>query len=407
MLSHINSNPVVSYRLRHETMVSQEQIHLKPVFWQPGHWPIEVKHSTLDISSIELDLANEFIESSDGASFQGPTAEKLKRQMELVFRDTGLVYLTGNKHLTCSKQLKALAELLVPEASNYQGGANQRVELESNVYDTGAPKSADIHYHHEMAYVDRSPKTISFLCLEAPSKGPSGLKGATFLSDNTSVTREILKTPLGQKLKEKGLIYVRKLTDRDYMSHHDSNNAVYNHWQHSFETDDWKLAQEKAEQEKGLKVEWEDHPIYGRYMVTKYHVSAFEYHPDLDENLLYSSIADDEVWFDSWPGMKDVPRDDRPLQLLFGDGSPMSKEEKKLFMEAYEKFGFPISWNKGDLAVICNYRYAHGRPKYELDPGEKRELAVIIGEGFKRTGPKEDKWFENSPQMNPMIGLRA
>lgn len=33
-----------------------------------------------------------------------------------------------------------------------------------NVYDTGAPNSAYLHYHHEMAYVNESVSKISFVC---------------------------------------------------------------------------------------------------------------------------------------------------------------------------------------------------------------------------------------------------
>jgi len=49
-------------------------------------------------------------------------------------------------------------------------------------------------------------------------------------------------------------------------------------------------------------------------------------------------------------------------------------------------------WKKGDLAIICNYRTAHGRPKYDLKSDEKRELGVILGETFSRQGGIEGKY---------------
>ena len=60
----------------------------------------------------------------------------------------------------------------------YKGGANSRRNLETsdmqniNVYDTGAPGNAFIHYHHEMTYVSKSVKN-------------KGTKAITMLLDNT------------------------------------------------------------------------------------------------------------------------------------------------------------------------------------------------------------------------------
>jgi len=46
----------------------------------------------------------------------------------------------------------------------------------------------------------------------------------------------------------------------------------------------------------------------------------------------------------------------------------------------------------GDVALICNYRFAHGRPAVHLKEGEQRELGVLIGESFDRVETLEDKW---------------
>ena len=127
-------------------------------------------------------------------------------------------------------------------------------------------------------------------------------------------------------------------------------------------------------------------------MVTKFYVSAFEYCPHTDRNLLFSSVADDWMWFDTWPGVADLHADDRPLKLNFGDDQEMTLAEKQLFVDVYDQNGIPIFWKKGDMALMCNYRMAHGRPSYSLLPGEKRELGVILGKTFKRVGAQADKW---------------
>jgi hypothetical protein len=125
---------------------------------------------------------------------------------------------------------------------------------------------------------------------------------------------------------------------------------------------------------------------------TRYYISAFEYFPQLDRNVLYSSIADDGMWFDTWPRVMHLPYDERPLKLTFGDGTEMTRAEKQQFVNVYDDFGIPIRWNVGDIAIVCNYRFAHGRPSVLLESGEERELGVLIGEAYERQECREGKW---------------
>lgn len=102
-----------------------------------------------------------------------------------------------------------IPDLLV-DSSRYIGGSNLREDVAPNapnVYDTGAPLSAHLHYHHEMEYVADSIRTITFMGI----KMPSSASGATYISDTVATTKEILGTQLGQKMKDKGVCYVRKL----------------------------------------------------------------------------------------------------------------------------------------------------------------------------------------------------
>lgn len=34
--------------------------------------------------------------------------------------------------------------------------------------------------------------------------------------------------------------------------------------------------------------------------------------------------------------------------------------------------------------IVCNYRFSHGRPQYEMYEGEKRELGVVLGPSYDR-----------------------
>lgn len=314
--------------------------------------------------------------------------QQIKKIASDMFNEVGAVQMI-NTGMTKMGEMEKLSKLIMGKGMWYEGGANLRGYLERNVYDTGAPRHADLHYHHEMAYVKESTKTLSFLCEHAP-RDPE--KGATFIADNVAVTDEVLATDFGQKLKEKGLCYIRKLPDLKYFKDNNLDSSiVYNYWQTSMGTDDMDEAVEVANK-MGLDVEWEDSPIFGRYMVTKFYVSAFEYCPYTDRNLFYASLADDYMWFDTWPGVMDLPHWERPLKLNFGDDEVMTREEKQLFVDVYDHHGIPLYWKVGDVAMICNFRTAHGRPKYGLEGDEKRELGVVLGQAFKRVGDLPDKW---------------
>lgn len=314
-------------------------------------------------------------------------AVELRAHMNFIFEKYGAVHLV-NTGFTNTNEFNAATKVLMSSHMDYKGGANNRIPIEANVFDTGAPKEADLHYHHEMAYVGQSCKWVSFGAIEATT---NPLKGATYISENNGATAMLMNTSFGQKLQEKGLCYVRKLPDQHHFQKNELDTSiVYNYWQTSCETDD-PLEAQKIMEAKGLEVEWETSPIFGRYMVTKYYVSTMEYDPYTDKNVLFASVADDYAWFDSWPGLRDLPHQERPLKLTFGDGEVMTRDEKQLWVDCFDQNGVPIMWGKGDLAIICNYRTAHGRPKYELAKGEKRELGVILGEAFDRVGQLEGK----------------
>ncbi len=340
---------------------------IEPRWWK-GSPVLAADTYTIDCAGMSFSSADL---SADG---------ELAAKMNAMFDKVGLVHLV-NTGLTDLQLMRQIANLVVKKEMVYTGGANPRDTLQPNVYEVGAPLTAWLHYHHEMAYVGTSTKMLAFLC----NKSIEG-RGYTFVSENVGATNAILATDFGQKLKELGICYHRDLTDREsYVGFEEL--GVYNHWQKSMLTEDPEEAVRIA-QSRGLEVEWGPY----RLLKTRYYTSAFEYFPGLDRNLLYSSVADDGMWFDTWPMVQHLPYEERPLKLTFGDDSEMSQAEKQQFVDVYDQFGMPIEWRTGDIAVVCNYRFAHGRPSVYLDEGEERELGVLIGEAYDRVEALENKW---------------
>ena len=310
------------------------------------------------------------------------------QEVQEKYNDVGLVHVqnTGLKDMA---DQRLLARIVMGDETEYEGGANPRGRIQglANAYEIGAPLSANLHYHHEMVYKSHSVLSLGFLCKEAVTLREG--VGWTFVSDSVQAHDYIMQTELGRKLKDKGLCFIRRMTDA--RGNHPNDGSVYNHWQKSWMTEDYDEAQARA-QEQGLQVEWIHDPEQGRIMQTRYYKSAFEYVPMLDRNIMVTSIADDGEWFDNWPGIMDVPQEKRPLEMLWGDDQPFTLEEKQEWTDCYDRFGIPIRWNAGDVAMLCNMRFAHGRPGVELLPGEERELGVLLGPMFERMETLDNKW---------------
>lgn len=357
----------IAYRTAEGDFAAQQPDIIEPEWWT-GTPAVDRARFVIDCTEYDMDPGR--------LDLDGPLA----RRMRDTFDAVGLVHLV-NTGLTELTDMRAFAKIVLEDEMDYEAGSNPRSAIVPNVYEVGAPLTAHLHYHHEMAYVSQSTTRLAFMA----NKALPG-RGATFMSDNLQATDALLQTEFGQKLKELGVCYVRNMTDREAFVGH-LEVGVYNHWQKSLDTEDPAEAEAKAK-DKGLVTSWGPNRLFE----TRYYVSAFEYFPQLDRNLLYSSVADHGMWFDSWPLVQHLPYADRPLNLTFGDDSPMSHDELQQFVSVYDAFGLPLDWRVGDLAVFCNFRWAHGRPAIHLEPGEDRELGVLLGKKYDRVGDLPDKW---------------
>jgi hypothetical protein len=135
-----------------------------------------------------------------------------------------------------------------------------------------------------------------------------------------------------------------------------------------------------------------DHPVWGRWLKSRFYQNPFEFnpHPDDQTNHIFASLGEHSCSFDFWPGINRLNQQDRQLSYVFGDGEELTEAECLQISKAYTKYGIEIPWKTGDVGIMCNFRFAHGRPPYSLNPGEKRELGVILGPFHTRAGPRPD-----------------
>ena len=129
-------------------------------------------------------------------------------------------------------------------------------------------------------------------------------------------------------------------------------------------------------------------------MKTKIYMGAFEYFPMLKKNLLYTAPADHNMWFDLWPGLKTFDQSHRPFQMTFGDDSLFDADFLDFFCGILDKYGVRVPWQVGDISMMCNFRWLHGRPGFVKKAGQERELAVMLGERFYRQGARAGCGYE-------------
>jgi hypothetical protein len=214
--------------------------------------PLRVEYWTgkpaVDPDSIKIDLSKYDVrrilserneDGSVAADMDLRDTQMLKQHIDELFIKTGAVHLV-NTGLSTYGEFEALNSI-TGSTKDYKGGANMRAPQEKNVYDTGAPKEADLQYHHEMAYLNESPEKIAFFALEVTD---DPLKGATYISENNGATQMLMEHDFGHRLVEKGCCYVRKLPDQQYFIKNKMDpRIVYNFWQTSTGSQDMTEAQ--------------------------------------------------------------------------------------------------------------------------------------------------------------------
>ena len=224
----------------------------------------ELDKFSIDCS--KMNLAKYLLTHKDNTKsldLDAPMIQELKDRILEIYKDQGAVYIrkTGFNQ---TADLKSVLDILQLNAGTYKGGANYREPIDDtpNVYEPGIPADQDLFMHHEMEYMNESCQWISFMCLQETNPP---MKGATYISHSEKVTDEMMESELGQKLKERGTCYVRKLPDRKYFldNPHISNKYVYNYWQDSMFTEDPDEAEEFAKS-KGSEITWEDSKEFGR-----------------------------------------------------------------------------------------------------------------------------------------------
>nr|WP_246496743.1 TauD/TfdA family dioxygenase [Chitinophaga varians] len=263
--------------------------------------------------------------------------EHLAQHGALLIRGTGL---------SSVEEFNSSFITLYSRSLEYNFRTSPRKELGDRIYtSTVHPADQLIHMHTENSYAPVWNQIIAFFC-----QVPALTGGETPLADERAVVSRIDPSIL-EKFRRKGILYVRNAIPGVGLS-----------WQEIYQTTDRKKV-ERYLNENGITYSWES----AEHLRTSWALPAFRIHPDKKE----------EVWFNHMyfghKGLYDPDvleyfgEDQLPFVTNYGDGEPIEEEVLSQFTDAYNQCKVVFQWEKGDLLLLDNMVYSHGRNPYTGD----------------------------------------
>ena len=276
-------------------------------------------------------------------------ALKNKNQVEQILRTQGAL-LIRNLNIPSSKQFaKILTTLFDADLLEYIYRSTPRTELRDNIYTaTEYHREQLIQQHNENSYSNVWPTRIGFWCML-----PSDTGGETPIADSRNVY-SLLPREIREEFEMKGVMYVRNYSNIDLP------------WQEVFQSNDPKEV-ERYCMENRLKFEWRGDDHLRTVQVN----AATQIHPFSAEPIWFNqahlfherSLADDVR-----EGLRlSLDSEDLPRNAFYGDGTKIDDEIIDVIIRSYERCKLTFSLEKGDLLLLDNMLFSHGRNPYVGD----------------------------------------
>lgn len=252
-----------------------------------------------------------------------------------------------------------VSKVLTSSLISYTNRSTPRLDLGDNIY-TSTEYSADfsIPLHNECSYSHIWPRKIIFGCIIEPQSG-----GETPIADSRMIYKEISEQTK-KEFNKKNVLYIRNYDNRIGLS-----------WQNVFQTDNKNDVEDYCRR-TGIRWEWGDNTKLKTYQISQATID----HPDTREKVWFNqahlfniSCLNDNIREQLLNTYKE---EDLPRNSYFGNGEIISHKMIKEILDAYDKHTFVFSWKKGDILLLDNILFSHGRKPYTGD----RQIIVAMGE---------------------------
>ncbi|KZN52843.1 hypothetical protein N474_02710 [Pseudoalteromonas luteoviolacea CPMOR-2] len=272
--------------------------------------------------------------------------EENKENINRLISENGALLIRGLKIHGSTQFGNILEKVFGGKLLEYSYRSTPRTEMRGNVFTaTEYPEHEIIPQHNENAYSRSWPNRIGFLCLIPPETG-----GQTPISDSRLIY-DRLPADVREKFEKTGVMYVRNYSHLDLP------------WQEVFQTEN-KEDVERFCADNGLKFKWFDNGNLRTEQINP----AVQYHPETKEKLWFNqahlfnvhSLAEDmRETLISTLGEDGVPR-----HTFYGDGTEIEPDVIKLINDLYESTKIRFDWQKGDLLLLDNMLFTHGRESF-------------------------------------------
>ncbi|MDN3578329.1 TauD/TfdA family dioxygenase [Chitinimonas viridis] len=268
----------------------------------------------------------------------------------------GVVLMRGLNVISSGQFATIASGLFGGELLSYSNRSTPRTELRGNVYtSTEYPKEESIPQHNENAYSHEWPMKIAFLCLVAAEQG-----GATPVADSRVVYQR-MPADIREKFVRKGVKYVRNYS------------SVGLPWQEVFQADTREEVNAYCER-NGIRYEWLDddqlrteqvcpgvavHPHTGdKVWFNQAHLFHVSNHTEENRQALLQTFGEARL----------------PRHAYYGDGEPLEEDVLEAIRTVYEEEKLSFAWQGGDLMLLDNMLYSHGRDPYD---GARKVLVAM------------------------------
>ncbi|MEV6340628.1 TauD/TfdA family dioxygenase [Nocardia vinacea] len=262
--------------------------------------------------------------------------EILSTRGGVLLRDLGLLSVS---------EFNRAVQIFSTDLLDYVHRSTPRTKVGGRLYSaTEYPADRIIPLHNENSYTDVWPDRIYFYCLVPAERG-----GATPTADSRAVYRRI-DPAVRERFERDGVLYVRNF-----------NEGVDLSWQEVFQTEDHAEV-EKYCAEHDIEFAWHDR---GPALTTRQRCHATAVHPETGESVWFNQAhlfhisaieAAEQGSLVETFGIENLPRN-----AFYGDGSPIEPEVLEHVREAYEREKTQFRWQRGEIMILDNLLFAHGR----------------------------------------------